>query len=341
MVIDKATVAAFYDIVSKGERFVIIGHINPDGDCIGSTTGMRNWLELSLGKKNVNIVVPNEFPNFLNFLDIGGRILAHSAEGAKAESLVKSADVIICMDFNTLKRTEALQSVIAEAKGIKVLIDHHPQPEPFADLTISFTEISSASELTWWLVSDVSENHNLTLPIELCTSLYTGMMTDTNNFNNSVFSSTFMMASQLQQRGVEREKIQFAVFNNYSEDRMRLMGYLLLNKLRVFQDLNASIMVLSRQEQKRFNYRDGDSEGFVNLALSIADVEVASLFTETDEYIKVSLRSKGRLSVNSLSRAYFNGAGHERASGGRLYIPVEQVEGYFEESLRSFLASNK
>ena len=332
MIVTKESARAFKAMVLASKRVVIVGHLNPDGDCVGSVTGMKSWIR-SLCSAECSVVLPNAGPDYLNFLDPDGQIVYFFDSKEKGEELISAADLIIAMDFNTLSRTEWMKEYIASSTARKVLIDHHPSPEPFADLTISTTEISSASELTWWLLKETGEE----IPMESCISLYTGMMTDTNNFSNSVFASTFLMASQIEERKVDREKIQMNVLNSFSESRMRLMGKMLLEKMRIFPHLKAAVMVMDKKTQEEFNYKEGDSEGFVNLALKIADVEVSGFFTETENYIKVSLRSKGAVSVNALSRRFFNGGGHERAAGGRIYIPVHQVEEYFENSLESFL----
>jgi phosphoesterase RecJ-like protein len=169
--------------------------------------------------------------------------------------------------------------------------------------------------------------------------LYTGMMTDTNNFSNSVLPSTFRMAAGLMDIGVDKEWVQKMVFGGYSENRMRLMGHMLVENMKIIPQYNASVMVLTRAMKERFNFTDGDSEGFVNLALNIKDVKVSGFFTEGEEFIRVSLRSKDDFSVNRLAREFFNGGGHERAAGGRLFMPVDQVEEYFIKSLGNFIGN--
>ena len=163
------------------------------------------------------------------------------------------------------------------------------------------------------------------------------MMTDTNNFANSVLPSTFMMASELMELGVDKEWVQKMVFGGYSQSRMRLMGHMLYENMKIFPEYGAALMILTKETKEKFNFADGDSEGFVNLALNIKSVRVSGFFTEGDEFVRVSLRSKDDFSVNRLARGYFNGGGHERAAGGRLFIPVSQVEEYFIKSLAEFV----
>ncbi len=341
MIIESNIAGSFCQMLLPARKIVIVGHHNPDGDCIGSLTGMRAWMEsFYKGKEavEVSMVVPNHIPYYLMFMDGADSVVIYSDNPDRAISLLKEADTIICMDLNDLARTEEMADIIRKSPARKIMVDHHPYPEKFADLVVSTTEVSSASELAWWLVSEASHQTGTVIPKECMASLYTGMMTDTNNFCNSVFSSTFLMASQIAEAGIDREKIQMEIMNSFSEERMRLMGLMLMEKMKLYPDLKAAVLVLDQETKDKYNYRDGDSEGFVNLPLKIKNVEISALFTQGNGYIKVSLRSKGAVSVNRLCRLFFNGGGHERAAGGRLYDkPIEEVADYFERSLRLFL----
>ena len=342
MRIDLELVLRFCRILGNAKNVVIVGHLNPDGDCIGSITGMKGFLEKFLsGETSISMIVPSALPYYLEFMYSAPDIVVYSQSRHRAASLIKEADVIICMDFNNLYRTEGMEDLIRNSTSRKILIDHHPSPEGFAELTISETNVSSASELTWWLISEVCSQTGAEIPVNVMESLYTGMMTDTNNFNNSVFPSTFLMASKIADAGIDRERIQMEVMNCFSKERMRLMGYMLYENGVMFPHLVAVCMVLDDPAKGRVCYRDGDSEGFVNLALKIKDVEISALFTQGDEFIKVSLRSKGAVSVNRLSRRFFNGGGHERAAGGRLYMPIEEVRDYFEKALQALLEESR
>lgn len=330
--IEKETVEKFRSMVAEAQNIVIVGHLNPDGDCIGSTTGMAKFLR-GVYKKSVTIATPTAPPDFLQFLDDNRIVMVYSTQSQEIKKKIKEADLIICMDFNAMKRLEGLGDTVAQSPVRKIMIDHHPFPEKCVDLTISTTEVSSASELTYWLLKGLGGE----LPTEVCESLYVGMMTDTNNFANSVYPSTFIMASELTARGIDREKLQFAVMNNYSVDRMRLIGEMLLNKMTVYPELKAAFMLVDNETKRKFSYKEGDTEGLVNMPLSIKGIEISGMFTETADYVKVSLRSRSDFSVNRFSKHYFNGGGHERAAGGRLYMPANEVQAYFEKSLREEL----
>lgn len=321
--------------ITSSANIVLVGHLNPDGDAIGSMTGMKHFLESN--GKSVDIVVPNRYPEFLAFLDPQRKIIAYDQQPEQAKRVVEEADLIFCMDLNSLKRIDQLGELIGGSELPKILIDHHPQPDHF-DVMISDVGASSTCEVAFYLIDDLLALDSKLIPLTLegCNALYTGMMTDTNNFANSVRSRTFEMACRLMERGVDKEALQIAVYNGYSEQRMRLMGYMLDENLQISYEDEAAVMVLTKEIKERFAFQDGDSEGFVNLALNIKGVEVSALFTESDGYLRVSLRSKGGVSVNRMSRLFFNGGGHERAAGGRLQIPADSVREYFFESLRKY-----
>ena len=334
-----ADIALLSEEITRAEDIVLVGHINPDGDSIGSLMGMKGYLE-TMGK-NVTPIVPNPYPEFLGFLDPQKEVLAYTEMPEKIVSKVGAAQLVICMDFNSLKRIDNLGDVISNARAVKALIDHHPQPDTIFNIVYSYPQMSSTCELAFWIIQDMIEIHGNTLPHHSAVALYTGMMTDTNNFGNSVLPSTFKMAAGLMEAGVDKEWVQKMVFGGFSEERMRLMGYMLHENMKIIPEHNAAIMVLTKATKEKYNFSDGDSEGFVNLALNIKSIKVSALFTEGDEFLRVSLRSKDDFSVNRLSRAFFNGGGHERAAGGRLYIPANEVEEYFKNSLQEFAKMEK
>ncbi len=334
--IKKLEAERFQKYLSQSKNVLIISHTNPDGDAVGSATAMRNYLECQ-GVYST-IVLPNNYPDYLSFLDNKAPIKIFSKDKISALKSIDNANLIIALDFNQLKRVDELERHVLESSAKKVLIDHHPSPESDVfDLVISNTEVSSTCELLFWLLSMLEEGKpdGLTkkLTLDVSNSLYVGMMTDTNNFANSVSSATLLMASNLIDSGVDKEKIQNLVFGGFSENRMRLMGHLLLNTMVVIEKYGVGFMMLSMKDQERFNYNEGDSEGFVNLPLNIKGITMSALFTEKKDEIRLSLRSSGDLSVNKFSRLHFNGGGHERAAGGKLNIEFGEIPRYFEAAL--------
>jgi len=331
-------IAGFSELISKGKEIVIISHTNPDGDAIGSVTAMKRYLKF-IGK-SCSIIIPNHHPDYLSFLDPKKEILVFCDDKEKCEKIIDECDLIMALDFNQLKRVDDMEGSLRGSAARKVLIDHHPSPElePF-DLVLSTTETSSNCELLYWIFLAAGVTR---IPVDVAEPLYVGMMTDTNNFANSVLASTFRMASDLISAGIDKEKLQHLVFGGFSESRMRLMGYLVSDKMTILPGFGAGYIMLSKEDQERFDFSEGDSEGFVNIPLSIKGVNISALFTESNGVVRVSLRSANDFSVNRMAREFFNGGGHERASGGKLYIPFERVPEYFRKSLeKSFEGYDK
>ncbi len=333
----------FENLSYSAHHIAIIGHHHPDGDSVGSSTALNIFYN-SIGKKS-SIIMPSCPPSYLDFLYSKDEISVFTTDPHKCEEILEKSDLMVCMDFNHLSRTEEMEQILRKHTGKSVLIDHHLNPETdFFDLTISDTSQSSTCEYLFWILlgtvhisGDISK-----MELKCAQSLATGMITDTNNFNNSVKSSTFKMASLLMERGIEFGSITQKVFNSYTEERMRLMGNMLSDSMVIIKELNAAVMVLSLEKQRKYCYIQGDSEGFVNLPLLIKDVNVSALFTENNDTIRVSLRSKkGSISVNRLSNLFFNGGGHELAAGGKLSIPINKVTDYFIESLRTYLTTEQ
>ncbi len=327
-----AEASHFQELINSAQNIVIISHTNPDGDAIGSVTGMKNFLRLM--DKSVSVVLPDIFPDYLSFLDNEKSILVYEQKTEESESVIQRGDLIIALDFNQLKRAESLEKHIIDSNAKKILIDHHPDPQrDIFDLVISDTSVSSTSEMIYRLVKTLNRDDEK-IDLSVAEPLYVGMMTDTNNFSNSVDGATFAMASDLLYAGVDKESLQHLVFGGFSEKRMRLMGHILLNKMVVLEKFNAGYITLTLEEQKEFDFSEGDAEGFVNLPLNIKGVNISALFTEKREHVRVSLRSVNDFSVNRLARLHFNGGGHERASGGKLFMNIADAGEYFKNSLR-------
>ncbi len=329
-------IGKFSSLITESENIILTSHVNPDGDAIGSLMGLKLFLEEN--GKSVKVMVPTAYPEFLGFLDPQRQIMIHKESRELVDECVVAADLIICMDFNSLKRIELLGDVIAASNAPKVLIDHHLSPDSIFDIAFSDPQASSTCEVAYYIIKEMcaADPSLKDMPLDACIALYTGLMTDTNNYANSVRPQTFQMACELLERGVDKEDIQFKVYSGFKEERMRMMGYMLYENMKVFKEQNAGFMLITKEMKEQFNFSDGDSEGFVNLPLNVKGVEVSGLFTESDGFIKVSLRSKGDFSVNKLSRMFFNGGGHERAAGGKLYIPVNEVENYFLDALAKY-----
>ena len=338
----KQNIDRFEEHLRGKKRVLTVGHFHPDGDATGAVVAMASFLK-SIGIE-CSIVLPSPIPSYLDFLDPRKSILFYTQERERADRLIFESDLIICLDFNSLSRTEDMEKALKESKAPKILIDHHLNPvtEEFS-LIFSDPSASATCELLWRVLMNTSFTHGdiCALPHEAHVALAAGILADTNNFSNSVTPDTFTMASQLLHSGVDLAELNDRLFKHFSENRLKMLGELLTRSMVFHPHINACSMILSQQTKRSFDYKEGDTEGFVNIPLSVRDVEVSALFTESDGYVKVSLRSKGGVSVNALSAQYFNGGGHERAAGGKIYLPLEEVRGYFERSLEQFLREHK
>ena len=257
--ITSQNIRTLVSLIEKSERIAIVGHMKPDGDALGSCMGTYHYLSL-YGKSETKVIFPHRTQLHLNFLiDNESRkdILIHEDKPGATEKAILESDLIICQDFNAFHRTDTLESVLSNATATKILIDHHLNPDRDSfDLTFSEIEISSASELVYQIMMHTPViNHDAgKIPAKSATALMTGMTTDTNNFSNSVLPSTFRMAAGLMDIGVDKEWVQKMVFGGYSESRMRLMGHMLVENMKIIPQYNASVMVLTRAMKERFNF---------------------------------------------------------------------------------------
>lgn len=339
MVLDRSISEKIESLAAGCSKIAIVSHNNPDGDAAGSTTGLRNFLK-SKGIESI-VILPNRIPSYLEFLDPEHSIVYFKDEKGKAEKLIAEAGLLFCLDFNNPSRTEGMTGAVNNTKAYKILIDHHLDPQTDAfDFIVSRPEASSTCELLFRIIFSMPSVDGDIRKLDRATadSIATGLITDTNNFSNSITPYTFTAASALLEAGCDFKHLNELIFKRYSESRMRLQGHLLQNVMKVNDRLHSSCMVISEEDKRTFGFNDGDSEGFVNLPLQIGNVTVSALFTETADYIKVSLRSKGTFSVNRLANLYFNGGGHENAAGGKIFgMHISDVCRYFENSVEQFL----
>lgn len=312
-------------MIEDASRITVVTHTRPDGDAIGSSTALKSFLTVCRAKE-ARVVTANGLPDTLSFLldeKESSELLRHDTMPEQTESWVKSSDLIVALDFNTFSRTDSLQELLNESCARKVLIDHHLDPDTDAfDICISDAGVSSTCELLFWLLmamKNVSGEPG-SLPAPALTALMAGMTTDTNNFANSVYPSTLEMASLLLGAGVDRDWILDRLYHSYRENRLRLTGSLLSANMRI-TPRGVAYTILAKEDQERYDLREGELEGYVNMPLSIGAVRMSIFLKEDDGYFRVSIRSKRGTSANLCARTYFNGGGHEQASGGKLFFP--------------------
>jgi phosphoesterase RecJ-like protein len=329
-IFSKTKIEELLNLTSTKTKITIVTHVNPDGDAIGSTIAWSNFLK----ERGVSstIIVPNHFPDFLKWINNSENILVYFNHKDTCERILKDSDLIFCLDFNKLSRLDALGEFIATLDTTKVLIDHHIGVEE-DDFTLVFSKvpISSTCEIVYRLIWQITGDKHV--PASVAEPLYAGIMTDTGAFTHSCSSELFRIVADLMDCGINREKIHSEVYNSFSINRMRLMGYC-INKMEVLPEYKTAYITLTQEELERFNFEPGDTEGFVNIPLSIKNIVLSVFFTESkDGYIKMSLRSVGNFSVDNMSRKYFNGGGHKNASGGKSFASLNETISYFKSIL--------
>ena len=356
------------EFINQSNNVVILTHMSPDGDAMGSSLAMRHFLEAQ--GKQVSVIVPNAFPDFLAWLPKANEDVIYESQRAQADALLEQADLVICTDFNDPKRIGSLGDKLLTLPCKKMMIDHHLHPACFPDLTLSFPSSPSTCELVYRLITSLSPISNspqgVQYPIsdtqypisdtqypisqEIATCIYTGMMTDTGNFSfNSNYPEMYQIVGELVSFGVNKDEIYNRVFNAYSADRMRLMGYCLYQKMKIFPEHHTALIYLSRKELYRFNFQSGDAEGIVNLPLQIKDIHYSCFMREdkvnptevalaggSKTKIKISLRSQGDRPVNVFAKDIFNGGGHANASGGEYYGPLPEAVQLFIDNYTQY-----
>ena len=335
-ILSEAELTQLRSIIAAAADIVVIGHVNPDGDAIGSTLAWTNYLQ-SEGK-SVSLIVPDKYPDFLNWLPNTDKILRHDKHPEKMELLVATADLIFCLDFNTLTRSELLADHISASKAVKVLIDHHPNTDDCFNLVISHPEMSSTCELIFRIVWQLGAFERL--GTHFAVPCYCGMMTDTGGFTfNSTRPEIFFIISQLLTKGIDKDKIYRNVYNVASESKLRLWGYVLYEKMEYDAARHAAFFTLTRDDLKRFNYIKGDTEGLVNMPLQIKGTRLSISLredTDKDNTVWVSLRSVDNFNCTEMAAAFFNGGGHFNASGGRLNCSIEEAARITRKAIETF-----
>lgn len=324
-------------LISESETIVLTCHTNPDGDALGSCLGWAEALKAGFGK-TAQIIIPNQYPDFLHWLPNSEKIIRYDKHQEGCDWTIVHADLIFCLDYNTASRTDEMCQALLASPAKKVLIDHHLDPDIDTAITISHPEASSTCELvfklTWQLgLFDLMTKH-------FATPIYCGMMTDTGGFTyNSNEPEIFFIISQLLTKHINKDKIYRNVFHNFSEDRLRLTGYVMHQRLVVDPTRHASYFTLTRQDMTRFHFIKGDAEGLVNMPLQIKGHKLSISLredTEKDNLVWVSLRSVDQFPCNKMAEQFFNGGGHLNASGGRLYCSMEDAVKTAQQAILAF-----
>ena len=323
-------------LIAEAESIVLCCHQNPDGDAMGSMLAWGAVLQ-HMGKEPL-MVVPDMFPDYLQWLPNTEKVVRYDKRKDFVDTVLKIADLVFCLDFNSLSRTDAMEEALKNSPAKKVLIDHHPNPDVETALCISRPEASSASELVFCVVWQLGLFEELGK--HFAVPVYCGMMTDTGGFTfNSNDPDVFFIISQLLTKHINKDKIYRNVYHNYSEHRLRMVGFVLCNRLVVDEKRHAAYYTLTRADQKQFHFVKGDAEGLVNMPLQIKGLKLSISLredTERDNLVWVSLRSVDAFPCNKVAEQFFNGGGHLNASGGRVYGNIDEAVEVVKKAFQTF-----
>ena len=333
-IISQKSLDSIREIVGRCKNFVVTAHKNPDGDAMGSTLALCHYLR-SIGKE-ANVVLPNAFPAFLSWLPLADEVLVYDTDKERCDDVIAAADTIFCLDFNVLSRTGDMAQSMVGSPATKVLIDHHPQPSDEFDVLVSHPEACSTCELVFRVITALGGTAALNFEMAQC--IYTGMMTDTGAFAYaSTRKDVYLIIAELLDKGIDKDWIYRKVFYNFSVTRMRLWGFAMYDKLKVYNKYNAALITLSHSELMRFYASKGDTEGLVNQPLQVKGVRFSCFLREEQPgKINVSLRSVDDFPCNAVAAEFFNGGGHKNASGGELYGTMEMAVERFKKALQKY-----
>lgn len=321
-------------LLTEPRRIVITTHHKPDGDALGSSLGLYHFLK----KYNhiVQVVVSSDFPDFLDWLPGRSDVIEYPKQSALSCKLLEEAEIIFCLDYSALSRTNILEPLIAGSPAQKWMIDHHLEPEDFADLIYWDSKAAATAQLIYTFISDILQAEDK-IDADIASCLYTGIMTDTGSFRfRNTNAAVHSIIGQLIEAGARNWEIHEQVYNSSSEKRLKFLGYALLNCLEVIPEYNTAFFAISKEDLAQFEITTGDTEGLVNYALSIKGIRLAALIIDRTELIKLSLRSIGDIPCNEICKRYFNGGGHLNASGGSSHESLTTVVETFKSLLPAY-----
>jgi len=327
-------IASLKQLLTQPQKIVITTHHKPDGDAMGSSLGLYNYL-IQQGH-HVKVITPTDYPDFLAWMPGNGEVLIYTSNTALAAKYVEEASLVFCLDFNTLSRINELGEVIRAAKAYKVMIDHHLEPEDFDDYRYWDINACATAQLIYSFITEELHGEKY-VNKDVAECLYTGIMTDSGSFRfPGTTAAVHRIVAGLIDAGAVNWRIHELVYSNSSEERLRFLGHCLSEKLEVLHEFNTAVITVTSEELGRYHVKTGDTEGVVNYALSITGVRLAAFIVERPDRVKLSLRSKGEFPANEICKKYFNGGGHRNAAGGHSELNLQQVTDQFKSILPEY-----
>lgn len=327
-----SNIESLKDFLSTPRKIIITTHQNPDGDAMGSSLGL--YLYLRKKGHDVAVIAPTGYAEFLFWLPGNSQVWIHTKNPERSEKAIAECDLVCCLDFNATKRAGGLEGALNAFEGRKVMVDHHLFPDDYADHLMSDTTKSSTAELIYDLICDLGDKELVDADIATC--LYVGILTDTGSFQFPITSArVHEITADLIRKGANNSAIYQRIFNSYTENRLRLLGYCIEN-MKIYPELNTAMISLSTDELQRFQVKTGDTEGIVNYPLKIQGINFSAFITDRNDIRKMSFRSVGSFDVNVFARNHFNGGGHANAAGGASSDTLANVIKAFEEALPNY-----
>jgi bifunctional oligoribonuclease and PAP phosphatase NrnA len=325
-------ISELYPLLDEPRKVVITTHQKPDPDAMGSSLGLYHFLK-TFGHQ-VTVISPTNWATWLNWMAGSDSVLDYESMQDKSKAVLEEADWLFCLDFNVLSRTKQLTPHLEAFQGTRILIDHHQQPQvEVFHYGISNTQKSSTCEMVFDFI--VESGHSIRLDAAMAECLYAGVMADTGSFRfSSAHSSVHRMVADLKDRGINHTQIHENIYDNFLENRLRFIGYVLMNRMEVYYEYNVALIAITKKDLLRFHIKTGDTEGLVNYPLTIMGIKMAGLVIDRDEERKWSFRSKGNVDVNTFARKYFQGGGHFNASGGRSSATLEETIQHFQDAVK-------
>lgn len=333
MNLERKNIPELKEFLSETRKITITCHVKPDGDAMGSTLGLYHYLKPN---HEISLIVPSECPEFLSWLPGNEDVITYSEDTADVcNEVIEDSEILFCLDFGGLNRVGDMQELITDRDLKYVMIDHHLFPQDFDEYRYWSSDAAAAAELVYLLIDEFGDKEKITPEIATC--LYTGIMTDTGSFRHSnTTSQIHKIIGELIDLGADNTNIHRRIYDNNSISRLRLLGHILLNRLVVLEESHTAYIIINEQDFKDFDIQNGDTEGLVNYALSLNGIIFASMIKWSEDYTKLSLRSKGEFPANEIAREYFNGGGHRNASGGRFDDNESATEAKLLEAIKAF-----
>jgi len=327
-------ITSLRELLARPQKIVITTHHKPDGDALGSSLGLYQYL-IQQGH-HVQVITPTDYPDFLSWMPGNGDVIIYTEKPAVSAELIDTASIIFCLDFNALGRINEMGELVGKSAAIKVMIDHHLEPEDFDDYRYWNINACATAQLIYQFI--VEELHGQKfVNADVATCLYTGIMTDSGSFRfPSTTSAVHRVVADLIDAGAVNWRIHELVYSNSSEERLRFLGHCLSEKLEVLPEYNTALITVNNAELEKYHVITGDTEGIVNYALSITGIKLAAFIVERKDKVKLSLRSKGEFPANEICKKYFNGGGHRNAAGGVSEQTLEQVKNQFKTILPEY-----